>query len=105
MTLHASVTLFTGFTFVTTGTLRTLQEKEEEEEDELSEVLASHCPHACGDTEAPRRTEQNITYSRTTSTSRTRGASGTLGTLGQERRGQVRASCTSCCCWLGAEPP
>lgn len=53
MTLHASVALFTGFTFVTTGTLWTLQE-EEEEEDELSGVLACHCPHTCGDTEELR---------------------------------------------------
>lgn len=56
MTLHASVTLFTSFTFVTTGTLWTL----EEEEDALSGVQARHRPRTHGDAEAPRRTEENI---------------------------------------------
>lgn len=55
MTLHASVTLFTGFTFVTTGTLWTL----EEEQDVLSRVQDTYCPRAHRDTEAPRRTEAN----------------------------------------------
>lgn len=105
MTLHASVTLFTSFTFVTTGTLWTLEE-EEEEEDVLNRVQDSHCPRARTGTQKHqggwRRTS---TYSRTTSTSRTRGASGTLGTLGQERRGQVRASSTFYCRRLGAASP
>ena len=83
MTLHASVTLFTGFTFVTTGTLWTL----EEEEDVLSRVQASHCPCACRDAEPPRRMEENINLQQDHEHQQDQGGQRDLGDPGTGEKG------------------
>jgi len=87
VTLHASVTLFTGFTFVTTGTLWTLEEEEEEEEGALSGVQASHCPHAHGDAEAWRKMEENINLQQDHEHQQDQGGQRDLGDPGTGEKG------------------
>lgn len=87
VTLHASVTWFTSFTFVTTGTLWTLEEEEEEEE-ELSRVQTSHCPHDNGDVETPRRMgEENMDLQQDHEHQQDQGGQRDLEDPGREEKG------------------